>query len=343
MSGAAVVRPFASGELRFASTTLTGSSMALVVQAHYPVGVVAHCHLLRRGFNHVYQVELADGRRCVARLSALRPRGAANVAYETALLLHLKSRGAAVAAPWLTKSGAAFTAVDAAEGERALVIFDHLPGEPPGEALRDIEAMGEGLARLHQCAQGYSGPPSLYTIGAKDSLQRPVAHLLGASTLDDATRKAFQALTARLQQRMAAMSGLSWVACHGDCHGGNTHLTTHANGSRIASFFDFDDAAPGYLAYDLAVYFWACLGSKASLDDKALERWTCFLKGYRRFGTVATCDIDAIPTFAAVRLLWLLGEYAARADEWGSEALPKAWLEKQLENLTTWETLPMAL
>ena len=89
MSGAAVVRPFASGELRFASTTLTGSSMALVVQAHYPVGLVAHCHLLRRGFNHVYQVELADGRRCVARLSALRPRGAANVAYETALLLHL--------------------------------------------------------------------------------------------------------------------------------------------------------------------------------------------------------------------------------------------------------------
>ena len=343
MSGAAVVQPFASGELRFASTTLTGSSMALVVQAHYPVGHVARCHLLRRGFNHVYQVELADGRRCVARLSALRPRGAANVAYETALLLHLKFMGTAVAAPWLTKSGAAFTAVDAAEGERASVVFDHLPGEPPGEALRDIEAMGEGLARLHQCAQGYSGPQSLYTIGAKDSLQRPVAHLLGASTLDDATRKAFQALTARLQQRMAAMSGLSWVACHGDCHGGNTHLTTHANGSRIASFFDFDDAVPGYLAYDLAVYFWACLGSKASLDDKALERWTCFLTGYRRFGTVATCDINAIPTLAAVRLLWLLGEYAARADEWGSEALPKAWLEKQLENLTAWETLPMAL
>ena len=125
MSGAAVVQPFASGELRFASTTLTGSSMALVVQAHYPVGHVARCHLLRRGFNHVYQVELADGRRCVARLSALRPRGAANVAYETALLLHLKSKGAAVAAPWLTKLGAAFTAIDAAEGERALVIFDH--------------------------------------------------------------------------------------------------------------------------------------------------------------------------------------------------------------------------
>ena len=339
MRGAILNKPFVLDLPNVRSTILAGSSIAQAVTALYATSPVKSCHLLRRGFNHVYQLEFADGKLCVARLSSLRPRGAPNVAYETAMLLHLRSKGAAVAAPWMAKTGKAFTSIALAEGERALVVFDHLPGEPPGEALLDIEAMGEGLARLHACAEGYSGPQSLYTIGIVDTLQMPVQHLLCASTLDNELRKQIGALSTRLQERIAAMPALSRVACHGDCQGGNTHITTAANGARIASFFDFDDALPGYLAYDLAVYFWACLGNKTSLDDKALQRWKCFMKGYHRARAVSSDDIDAIPAFALVRMLWLLGEYAARSAEWGSEVLPKIWLKKQLENMAAWETL----
>ena len=41
--------------------------------------------------------------------------------------------------------------------------------------------------------------------------------------------------------------------CHGDTHGFNNHVYTDAEGVRRAAFFDFDDAGPGFLAYDLCV------------------------------------------------------------------------------------------
>ena len=43
-------------------------------------------------------------------------------------------------------------------------------------------------------------------------------------------------------------------------------------GSRIASFFDFDDAGPGFLSYDLAVFLWVQTMGKPGPDAAGLER-----------------------------------------------------------------------
>lgn len=321
-------------------STLSGDAIAHAVEAVYPVGKIVTCHLARRGFNHVYELLLQDGRRCIARLSSHRPRGAPNTAYEAALLTHLKAAGACVAAPWRTRDGESSAQLQVAEGTRILMVFDFLYGDLPGEVPADIAAMGQGLAQLHRLSQNYQGPDSLYQLELPHLLHRPLQWLLAAPTVDAALHASLSALGQRLTQRMNSLQGLSQVACHGDCHGGNSFVAPGDSGQRIASFFDFDDAGPGYLAYDLAVYWWSMqMDTATALGDGQLARWQHFLQGYASVQSIASADLDAISLFVPVRHIWLLGERAHRINEWGSQALPQAWLRKQVGLLTAWEAM----
>ena len=319
---------------------LSGAAIARAVEAGYELGAVAHCQLLRRGFNDVYGLTLADGRRCVARLSALRIRGAPNAAYEAALLAHAKRAGAHVAASWPARDGAVGVTLPTAEGQRLLMVFDHLDGDLPGDNLRDLEATGAGLARFHDAARGYSGPPSRFVLELPHLLHQPLGWLLALDVIDDTLRSELTAVAARLAGRIEAMPGLSRVACHGDCHGGNNFMTEGPGGERIASFFDFDDAGPGYLAYELATFLWTLLTrAPAGLDAPLQARWAHFIAGYRSVRPIPPADFAAVIDFVGVRQFWFMGEFAGRVPEWGTQALPAAWLRKQSEVMTQWEAL----
>lgn len=324
-----------------AQTTPTGAAIAQCVRRDYALADIVACELLRRGFNHVYGLRLADGQRAVARLSAARPRGAPNCAYEAALLIHLKARGAAVAAPLATRTGAAATTMDLPEGPRTLMLFEHLEGDAPGDALADIEATGRGLAQLHAAGEGYQGPASRYVLELPYLLDASLQRLSTAPTMDDGLRAAFGAIAQRLRERITALPALTRVACHGDCHGSNNFMRDGPGDTRLAAFFDFDDAGPGWLAYDLCVYLWVQLPRKADrpLDAAAHERWRRYLAGYRSLRPPPPADFEAIGAFVAVRQFWLMGEYAGRLDVWGTQSMPTAWLREQVGLLTAWAAL----
>jgi hypothetical protein len=48
-------------------------------------------------------------------------------------------------------------------------------------------------------------------------------------------------------------------------------------------------------------------------------------------------DEAAIRVFAAIRHLWLVGEWAAGTQRFGTEYMPTPWLENQLAFLLAWE------
>ncbi len=324
-----------------AQTTPTGTAVAQAVRDGYAFPAVDECALLRRGFNHVYGLRFADGRKAVARLSAERPRGAPNIAYEAAWLAHLKAAGASVAACLPARNGAPAITMQLPEGPRSLMLFEHLEGDTPGDALPDVEATGRGLALLHAAGEGYQGPASLYVLELPHLLRQSLRHLEGAPTMNDDLRSAFGRIAGRLEDRIGSMQGLTRVPCHGDCHGSNNFMTTAADGTRVASFFDFDDAGPGLLAYELSVYLWAMLPRKVGggLDAAETQRWRRYLAGYRSVRAIAAADFEAIAAFVAVRQFWLMGEYAGRIAVWGTQAMPTSWLRKQVDLLTAWESL----
>ncbi|CAB3794638.1 phosphotransferase enzyme family protein [Paraburkholderia fynbosensis] len=330
-----------SNPVQVVYSTISGDEIRKVLESTFALGTIDDCTLLQSGFNDIYEVALADGRRCVARLSSRIERGEPNVNYETALLRHLKRAGTAVAAPWVAKDGGFSTEIAAPEGRRSLVVFDFLSGKPPGIQLTDIAVMGSELARIHVASSSYDGPGSNYQLDFDHLLRRPLARLLALRELDESVRDMLRLIATDLEARITTLTDLTLVACHGDCHGGNTFMSDGPDGGRVASFFDFDDGGPGYLAYDLSVYLWSNLLGRqlAKPDEKVETSWAHFVNGYRSIHAIPSVDFEAISTFVAIRHFWLMGEYASRLHRMGSRVFRGPWFRKNFELVKEWHTL----
>lgn len=328
-------------ELDIAQSTPTAAAVARVVQANYALGEVVGGELLRRSFNQVYRLTLADGRHVVARLCAERPRGEPHLQFEAEVLQHLHARGCPVAACLRTASGEVAHRVRLPEGERALMLFEHLDGATTGDQPARIQAFGRGLAQLHAAGEGFASDARHYTLDLDYLLLRPLEHLLRAPTLTAELRAPFEALGRRLHDRILALGALTRVLCHGDAHSDNNFVTGREDGTLQAAFFDFDETGPGYLAYELAVYPWWLhpRSVDGAWSEKDLARWGHFISAYQALRPLGEADLAALAPFMAVRQFWLLGEYAGRVPVWGSQAMPTDYLQRQVKVLQGWETL----
>jgi Ser/Thr protein kinase RdoA (MazF antagonist) len=322
-------------------TTAASTSVAHWVALHYGF-TVQHCHLIRRGLNDNYALCAADGERFVARVYSIRPRGGFNIDFETALVDHLHARGAGVAALVRCHHGQSHVTLRFPEGTRALALFRHAEGAVP-DSLEEFELTGRTLAHIHRAAHDYSGPPSRYTLDGHHLAGKTLEYLQAYPDLDPAVMDAYRDLVGRLQEELTGRQGsLTRVVCHGDTHGFNNHIRTDLNGSKTAVFFDFDDAGPGFLAYDLSVLPWSYMVRKTirEPDDTLRERWAHYLRGYRcAGGEISEDDINALPMFVQLRHLWNMGEAVGRRHHWGTSVAPADWLTKQIEGFETWTGL----
>jgi Ser/Thr protein kinase RdoA (MazF antagonist) len=73
-----------------------------------------------------------------------------------------------------------------------------------------------------------------------------------------------------------------------------------------------------------------------SFGRKLHAMWDAFVEGYQTVRPIAAADFEAAHTFVIVRHIWLMGEYAGRAGEWGSE--PVDWIRREFAFLKDWET-----
>lgn len=310
-------------------TTARAESVAHFVAEHYALPPPLDCRMLNRGFNDLYLIVAANGERYVFRLSHHRARGPADVRTETDFLAHLARSGVPVASPVATRDGGLFVRGRAPEGMREGVLFRALEGRTPDMASSaDARANGVTLAMLHNAADSHSAAAPLYRLDLDHLLHRPLARVLDLGIVNDARATAdLKAVAARTADAIATFDHLTWTHCHGDCHGINARITETGQ----AVFFDFDDGGPGYLAYDLSVFLWA----KVSFGRKQHAMWDAFIEGYRTIRPIHPNDLEAAQVFVVVRHIWLMGEYASRAREWGSE--PVSWIAREIEFLKTWE------
>ncbi|WP_456711642.1 phosphotransferase enzyme family protein [Bradyrhizobium sp. USDA 4353] len=315
-------------------TTNDTESVARFVAKHYALPEPLTCRLMNRGFNDVYLITAASGDRYVLRLSQHRARGPADVRTETDFLAHLARCGVPVAAASPARDGALFVHGEAAEGSREGVLFHAIEGRAPDVASpSDARANGVTLARIHDAASCYRAEAPLYRLDLDHLLHRPLARVQQLCRLIDAEDGGFlEGVAARTAARIEAMQGLTWTHCHGDCHGFNARIS--ADGTAV--FFDFDDGGPGYLAYDLSVFLWA----KLSFGRRFHAAWHAFVDGYRSVRPISAADLEAAHAFVIVRHIWLMGEQASRAPEWGSENI--RWVTQQRDFLEGWEAEQLA-
>ncbi|MCA1440349.1 phosphotransferase [Ensifer sp. IC4062] len=299
------------------------------IDKHYALGSPVSCQLLQRGLNDVYLASVTSSERYVFRLSHHRARGPANVKSETAFLTHLSKLGVPVAAPIPTREGMFFLQGHAPEGARDGVLFQAIDGrEPLATDAGDAWANGKTLALLHNAAETYPADGALYRLDLEHLLCRPLARIRDSGIVEEThVLTDLEQIAERTATAIEAFSNLSWTYCHGDCHGFNSRI----NGAGEAVFFDFDDGGPGYLAYDLAVFLWA----QVSFGRSLTAMWAAFLDGYQSIRPITPDDFEAAIRFVIVRHFWLMGEYASRAREWGSNSV--GWIAREVTFLRTWE------
>jgi Ser/Thr protein kinase RdoA (MazF antagonist) len=243
--------------------------------------------------------------------------------------------GVPVAAPIRGRDGRFEQIAEAADGERGALLFTFAAGRPFQACPADAAANGETLARVHVVSESFAGTGARPALDLDRLLDRPVTALL--SLVDDRpdAHAAITRLADRLRVYIAELAPqLTRGYCHGDCHGYNAHFGDDG----MATFFDFDDGGPGWFAYDLSVFLWSAYIS-GNAERRAL--WRHFLSGYARRRRVASTDLDAVPLFIAIRHFWLLGEYAAGAEVWGTAWMGE-WFDRQLAFLRHWQDEQLA-
>jgi Ser/Thr protein kinase RdoA (MazF antagonist) len=323
-------------------STPRADAVADFVSTHYDLPGSIECKLLHRGFNDIFEVRIKGGERCIFRVSARRARGDADVASETAFLSFLDGQGIPVAAAVPARDGSLFTSVALPEGRRPAVLFCYAEGRPSkaGSSVADASANGVTLARIHDAASGFAASDrGRYRLDCDHLLHRPLSFILAIEDLTDSVRSGLADLAGRLSGAVAERDGLSWTRCHGDCHGYNANIALQGAQAGQAVFFDFDESGPGYLAYDIAVFLWCCV----IFERKQHAFWHAFMDGYRSIRDVPHADFEAAHLFVPIRHIWLLGEYASRATEWGGQAAPADWIAAQLDFMLSWEKEKLAL
>ena len=337
-------------KLDAAYSTVTAATIAEVVERGYVIGPIHGCRLYARGFNDTYEFECGEGRRYMARLCDRRFRGPANIDYEIAFLRHLQRAGLTVGAPVADREGAFWRMLEAPEGPREFAVFERLTGRPPLAALQragklddqtfaDICALGASLGRMHNAGERFEAP-SLYRLDGEHLLERPLAQILAVD--DEALAAEAREVVGRVRAVLADCAGqLSIGHCHGDNHAANTLIAEAADGELIAGWFDFDDAGPGFLAYDLATFLWTFLTFTRGREMGEVSRplWPAFIEGYRQTRPIPDADFAAIGLLVSVRHINFIGQYASRIPEWGAGMVSAEWIGAQFGLLRKWEGL----
>jgi Ser/Thr protein kinase RdoA (MazF antagonist) len=320
-------------------STPRADAVADFVSTHYDLPGPAECKLLTRGWNDVFDVLTGGGERFIFRISKLRARGEPDLASETAFLSFLDGQGIPVAAAIAARDGALFTSALFPEGGRPAVLFRYAEGRPSQArgSVADARANGVTLARIHDAASGFADV-GRYRLDSDHLLHRPLSRILAIAGLSDSVTAGLVDLTGRLSVAVAARDGLSWTRCHGDCHGYNAQIALEGAKAGQAVFFDFDESGPGYLAYDLATFLWCCV----IFERKDHAFWHAFIEGYRSIRHLPRADFEAAHLFVPIRHIWLLGEWASRIHEWGSQAVPADWIATQLDFMLAWEKEKLA-
>lgn len=286
--------------------------------------------LASSGENTVFVLGTATGPSHVLRIHRFGYHSLAELESEVRWMTALGEAGIPVPPPIRTRAGRshATVACDDPHGYRHVGVMGWLPGTVLGdviESARDDAAvfacfrrLGQVIARMHDQAVHWRVPAS-FTRPSLDAeaLMGEAPHwgpFWTAPMLTRAQRALFDRVRAALRSELEQLDRTprNWSLIHADLHAWNVLV----DGQR-ASVIDFDDAAFGWHAFDLAValYPW--------VDDPRFEHMRDeLLSGYRGQRALSGTMESEVAMFLVVRSLMVIGWMWARPEIQPERRLP---------------------
>lgn len=266
------------------------------------------CYALNSLENRVYEIELDDRQRVVAKFYRPGRWSEEAIRDEHRLLAALCAAEVPVCAPQAFDDGDTLhSTVDGIY----FAVFPRTGGRSPDELLgEDFVQLGRLLGRIHNVSASLQLPhrhvisPETYGAGCLRAIQEHAQMSPGVSAR---YRAAVEQLVAA---GCARFEGLETFVIHGDCHRANL-----LRGRDGWFFLDFDDAGRAPPVQDL----WLLLPARPPDCERELE---ALLEGYEQFRAFDRRTIGLIEVLRGLRYV----RYAAWvAERWDDPAFPRAF------------------
>jgi Ser/Thr protein kinase RdoA (MazF antagonist) len=319
-------------------STLSAAALTAHVAGHY--GLPLHTgRLLLHGVSDTYRLE-SPATPYILKVYRAAHRSEAEIRGEVELLLHLHAGGIRVALPLPDRHGQYLQRFAAAEGPRFGVLFAFAPGQPVFD-LSDaqIQATAHEMARLHQRTAGLTLTHPRPGYDAARTITGPLQRLApvfeahgypeGHAWLTEAA--------ARTEAQLAALGPASFS--HGYCHFDFLPKNFHFDAHSQPTFFDFDFAGPGYLAYDVmtffAHYFLHTITRRIPAAEAAQAR-QLFIDSYRQIRPFSEAELAAMPALGFRWWLFFLAYAAEHFDDWSNSFFGPRYLRERVELIRQW-------
>ncbi len=255
------------------------------------------CYPLNSFENRVYEVELDDRSRVIAKFYRPQRWDAGQILEEHALLAELAAEDLPVCTVRPFPNGSTLDQID----EIYYCLSDRRGGRAPDE-LNDlsVERLGMFVGRMHNVA-ARRGAPSRPRLDADRYIRRVLAWMELEGTLSGFIKQRyFSAAEALAELADQLMDGVETHRIHADLHLGN--ILFRDGELRV---MDFDDFASGPAVQDL----WLALPGRDTESDRQRE---IFLTGYERFRQFDRSTLRLIEVLRGLRLVRYAGWLARR-------------------------------
>ncbi len=288
------------------------------------------CYPLNSFENRVYEVELEDGSRVIAKFYRPGRWNREQVLEEHVFLAELAAEEIPVAPPLPFASGSTLEMIDGI----FYALFERRGGRAPDELDDELTVrLGMLTGRLHNAGARHDSP-SRWRLGADLWVREPLAWLEAHESVPSDAWPRFRAAAETIAEAAdRGLEGIETHRLHGDLHLGNVLVRDGQ-----LRLLDFDDLCVGPAVQDL----WLALPGR---DEATWEKRRMWIEGYERFRLFDPATLDLIETLRGLRMVhyaaWLARRYHDPAFQraWPEFGTDEYWrrtatdLEEQVEHL----------
>jgi Ser/Thr protein kinase RdoA (MazF antagonist) len=316
-------------------STLSSKALNIKLRESYVLSDTT-CRLLIRNVSDTYIIENA-AEKYIFKIYRDAHRKLEEIKGEIELLTILFEKGAKVSRPIPDKNGEILQVFNAAEGTRYGVLFSWAQGNVVN-AMTDeqLETVGREMAAIHNITSSIELSHHRKEYSINTTIIDPIRIIEPAFT---GLEKEYAYLKDTAVDVIAKYdkfnADFSYGYCHYDFFPKNFHFTAAGE----ITFFDFDFAGKGLLAYDITsffIHYFMEVTSGKITEQQGRGAFKAFVDAYRKVRPLSNEEINAIPYLGFGFWVFYLGFQYENFDDWSNLFFGPKFLRDRVALIKKW-------